>query len=79
MEVKHNSRIKKKCIPNPDTNITLSSSKPETIPIEALDTMTLERERWNTQDNSNQYEKVKLLASEKGFLIMDSSLSPSSI
>ena len=60
MEVKHNSRTKKKCIPDHDANIALSSSKSETIPIEAMDTMTLERERWNTQDNSNQYEKVKL-------------------
>ena len=60
MEVKHNPRTKKKGISNHDTNIALTTSKSETIPIEALGTMTVERERWNTQHDSNQYEKVKL-------------------
>ena len=60
MEVDHNPRHKKKRIPTPNTSIALTTPTSEVIPMESSDMMTLQRERWNTQHNTNQYEKIKL-------------------
>ena len=60
MESKRNPRKKKKSIPNHPDNTALTIPSSETITKESSNTVILERERWCSQPNNNNYEKVRL-------------------
>ena len=60
MDVRPNPRKKSKSMAENYTNKNLTTPASIVEPVSSLDNMTVERERWQAQNNSNEYVKTKL-------------------